>query len=208
MNTQRAVKSTRRKPSARRVAKSAKLLTREQRVQEAVKIIRGCKGIEPDSCEGSIANILDWLERICPLRAALRRSSSKEAKLEEKRVLMWLRRGKVLLKNLYQWPAGFESFQYEVTRWAAVYEEGERLSRLPRLGIGRTTAYDKQIAAEAALHLCDEFGVKLTKTKRSAFCRLAAVLYGDKDADLQKHCMKVVAPNYRTSLTRVAPNRA
>jgi hypothetical protein len=37
----------------------------------------------------------------------------------------------------------------------------------------------------------------------------AAVLYGDKNADLQKHCMKVITPNYRTWLARrVAPNRA
>lgn len=210
MNSQRAVKSTRLKPSARHVTKSAVLLTREKRVQGAVKIIRGCKGIGHDSCEDSVANILDWHEYVCSGRSAWRRISSKEAKRKDNRVLAWLRRGKVLLKNLGQWPVGFERFQAEVTRWAAVYEEGERLSRLPRVaGITRTTAYAKLLAAEAALHLCDEFRIKATTTKRGAFCRLAAVLYGVKDADLQKLCMKVIEPNYRTWLARrEAPNRA
>ena len=140
--------------------------------------IRGCKGIEPDSCEGSVANILHWLEFMCPFRAALRPSSSEEAKREEKRVLAWLRRSKVLFKRLYQWPAGFESFRVEVMRWEAVYEQGRmcRLSRLPRVpGIQRTIAYEKRFAGEVALRLCDEFGVKLTKTKRGAFCKLAAM---------------------------------
>ena len=103
MNSQRAVKSTRLKPSARHVTKSAVLLTREKRVQGAVKIIRGCKGIGHDSCEGSI-NILDWHQYVCSGRSAWRRISSKEAKRKDNRVLAWLRRGKVLLKNLGQWP--------------------------------------------------------------------------------------------------------
>ena len=67
-------------------------------------------------------------------------------------------------------------------------------------GITRTTAYAKLLAAEAALHLCDEFRIKPTTTKRGAFCRLAAVLYGVKDADLQKLCMK----SHRTELQNLA----
>jgi hypothetical protein len=90
-----------------------------------------------------------------------------------------------------------------VKRWAVIYGA----ERNWPVGKPKPSAYPKQFAAEAALHLCDEFGVKLTKTKRGVFCRLAAVLHGDKDADLQKHCMMVVAPNYRTWLAKVAPIR-
>jgi hypothetical protein len=179
-------------------AKSAKFLTREERVQEAVKIIRECKGIKPDSCEGSVVNILDWLEAVCTGSSALRRVSSKETRRADEQVVAWLRRGVILLNNLYLWPVGFEKFRDEVKRWADMYEA----ERNRPVGKPKPSAYAKRFAAEAALHLCDEFGVKLTKTKRGAFCRLAAVLYGDRRADLQKHCAKVIAPNYRTSLAR------
>jgi hypothetical protein len=194
-----------RKREPRRAAKSAKLLTREQRVQEAVKIINehrrdhGSGG----SCGDSVANMLDWLEWMGVGQATLRYNSSNETK----RVAAWLHRGKILLKNLHGWPYGFESFREEVMRWAAVYVKLERPPQWEQLTT-KTTAYKKRFAAEAALHLCDKFGVELTTTRRrSAFCRLAAVLYGDKDADLQKHCLKVIEPNYKTFLAREAPNR-
>ena len=60
----------------------------------------------------------------------------------------------------------------------------------------------KRVAAEAAPHLCDEFAIKPTTTKDGPFCALAAVMWGDETADLQKHCIEVLAPGYRTFLAR------
>ena len=79
-NTRPPTPAMRKQEPRRRRAKSAKFLTREERIQEAVKIIRGSKGIESDSCEGSVANILDWLEAVCTRSSALRRVSSKETR--------------------------------------------------------------------------------------------------------------------------------
>ncbi len=175
-------------------------------MQEAVKIVDDKHSRDEGSgrsCRDGVANMLDLLEWRHSGWAASHRSSSNEVK----RVAAWLRRGKILLENLNQWPFEFESFRNEVTRWEAVYAELERTPKLQRL-TPRITAYEKLFAAEAALHLCDEFRIKPTTTKGGAFCRLAAVLYGDKDADLQKQCSKVLKPDYRTFLARVAPNCA
>jgi hypothetical protein len=64
-------------------------------------------------------------------------------------------------------------------------------------------AYAKRMAALSAMYLCERFGIALTttrattrntgeKTKASVFCRLAAALYGDESADLQRYCREVV----------------
>ena len=87
-------------------------------------------------------------------------------------------------------------------RWARLYEdeEEERRKWVPLTSIQHAEA--KRVAAEAALHLCDEFAIKPTTTKDGAFCALAAVMWGDETADLQKHCIEVLAPGYRTFLAR------
>lgn len=195
----------RREPRLR--IKSVHLLRREDRIREAVKIIddnRRDKGGERCSCKDSIANILDWLEFACTGQRVLRRASSKKTSRADAQVAAWLRKGVILLNSLYLWPPGFENFRDEVRRWATVYEAGERIRPVRK---PTPSAYEKRFAAEAALHLCEEFGIKLTTTKRGAFCTLAAVLLGDRHADLQKQCAKVLAPNYRTWLARRAPNR-
>jgi hypothetical protein len=50
-------------------------------------------------------------------------------------------------------------------------------------------AYEKELAAIAALHLCKQFGITPTGYRYGPFCRLAAVLHGDEDANLQHHCL-------------------
>jgi hypothetical protein len=193
---------------------SEKLLPRDKRILKAAEIInKHRRDGRRDNCESSIVNMLEWQEWICRGVGAGRHSSSDEAKREWNRVAAWLHRGKVLLKSLHQWPVGFEKFRNEVGRWAAVWEDGrkerKRRSKLPR--IRGTPAYAKRFAAEAALHLCDEYGIEPTTTKASAdgaFCKLAAALYGDPSADLQKHCANVLEPNYSPFLARtLAPMR-
>ena len=188
----------------RRAEKGKDLLPREARIKRAAKIIMECgrhKGIERRTCVDCVVNILDWHEFVCNGYKVLRVSQNTRRKDDQ--VLAWLRRGRSLLENLPSYPPGIETFRNEVKRWSTVYQEIHegRLARTPK-----PFAYEKRFAAEAALHLCDEFAVKVTKTKGGAFCTLAAILYGEPSADLQKQCSKVLAPNYRTWLARRGAN--
>ena len=56
------------------------------------------------------------------------------------------------------------------------------------MGKPKPDAEEKRLAAEAALHLLKTHDIDPTTTKTGAFCKLAAVLYGDKSVDLQHHC--------------------
>ena len=70
----------------------------------------------------------------------------------------------------------------------AICESWER----SKLGKPKPDAYEKRLAAEAALHLLKTHEVDPTTTKTGAFCKLAAALYGDKSDDLQYHCRTVL----------------
>ena len=63
-------------------------------------------------------------------------------------------------------------------------------------------AIRKRLAADYALDLCDQFGVKTTSARTGKFCRVAAALFGDPDVDLQYHCMKALAKKRRKDSTR------
>jgi hypothetical protein len=127
---------------------------------------------------------------------------SKEARRTERQVAAWPNEGVRLLNRLSSWPLGFENFREDVRRWARLYEdeEEERRKWAPLTSIQHAEA--KRVAAEAALHLCHEFAIKPTTTKDGAFCALAAVMWGDETADLQKHCIEVLAPGYQTFIAR------
>ena len=183
----------------RSAEKGEHLLPREARIKQAAKIIIKCcrHRIERRTCIDRVANILDWHEFVCDGNRVLRLLQNTRRKDDQ--VLAWLRKGQNLLENLPSYPLGFETFRKEVKRWFTVYQEIDR-SRLA--GTPKPFAYEKLFAAEAALHLCDEFNVKLTKTKGGAFCTLAATIYGEPTADLQKQCSKVLSPNYKTWLAR------
>ena len=62
-----------------------------------------------------------------------------------------------------------------------------------KLGKPKPNADEKQQAAVAALYLLKKNNIDPTKTKTGIFCKLAAVLYGDKSADLQHHCRAVLS---------------
>jgi hypothetical protein len=57
-----------------------------------------------------------------------------------------------------------------------------------KLGKPKPDASEKRLAAEATLHLLEMYKINPITTKTGVFCKLAAVLYGDKGADLQYHC--------------------
>jgi hypothetical protein len=62
-----------------------------------------------------------------------------------------------------------------------------------KLGKPKPDAYEKRLAAEAALGLLKAHDIDPTTTKTGAFCMLAAALYGDKSADLQRHCREAAS---------------
>jgi hypothetical protein len=61
-----------------------------------------------------------------------------------------------------------------------------------KLGKPKPDAFEKRLAAGAAFHLIKMHDIGPTTTKTGAFCKLAAVLYGDKTADLQHHCREAL----------------
>ena len=132
----------------------------------------------------------------------LRDTGSKQARRTDRQVVDWLKKGVGLLNGLSSWPLGFEDFREDVRRWARLYEDEEKKTKKWVRLTSKRHAEEKRVAAEAALHLCDEFRIKLTTTKNGAFCTLAAAMWGDETADLQKHCIAVLAPRYRTFLAR------
>jgi hypothetical protein len=184
------------------------MLSREGRMRQAAKIIDDNRreGVGRDNCEDSVANMLDWLEFVRTGGQVLRRASSKETKREIEQFAAWLRKGKSLVGNLHLRPLSFKNFRdfrdgvERMSNWYQAVLE----SWLP--GTPKPRAHAKRFAAEAALHLCDEFGMKPSTTRGGAFRTLAAVLYGDRRADLQKHCQRVLAPDHQTMLART-PNR-
>jgi hypothetical protein len=183
-------------------AQRKQLLSRKERLRRAVKIINDNRSKKVSGCADSIANMLDFLDRWYTGMNVLRQTGSKEARHTDRQVVAWLKKGVILLNGLSSWPLGFGEFREDVRRWARLYEDDEKTrKKWVRLTPIRH-AQEKRVAAEAALHLCDEFAIKVTTTKDGAFCALAAVMWGDEKADLQKHCIQVVAPKYSTVLAR------
>jgi hypothetical protein len=184
-------------------AQPEQLLPRDERIRKAAKLIDENRSQKVGGCTDSIANMLDWQDWRCTGMNVLRRTASKEARRTDRQVAAWLDKGVRLLNRLSSWPLGFENFREDVRRWARLYkeeEEEERRKWVPLTSIQHAEA--KRVAAEAALHLCDEFAIEPTTTKDGAFCALAAVMWGDETADLQKHCIEALAPGYRTFLAR------
>jgi hypothetical protein len=75
-----------------------------------------------------------------------------------------------------------------------------------KLGKPKPDAYEKRLAASAALYLLKLHKIDPTTTKTGAFCKLAAVLYGDKTDNLQYHCR--TALRQRKSGLKIVPVNA
>ena len=81
-------------------------------------------------------------------------------------------------------------------------------------GKSQPSAQDKRLAAHGALLLCEKFGLPLTTTRKtgentraSVFCRLAATLYGDPDANLQPYCRAALAKLSKPPRTVLAKSK-
>jgi hypothetical protein len=154
-----------------------------------------------------VTRLLDWIEQECTNARRNKQLSSKELCRLDLQIRDWVRKGIILLnKNYFEDP-----FLYDILALLTVVElmtqaDAKKLTHMAKRKPIRS-AYARKFATEAALNLCYEFGIKPTKAKRGVFCRLAAVLHGDRSADLQYHCIKVLSPGYSTSLMRLKPGQ-
>ena len=184
--------------SGRRRSTSEKRLTRIQIVDAAVKIIG--EGIVR---RADVEAIVENMSKMCELSKRARSSKSKNQKQFAKQYGLALRKVIVMTSrapNDFRAPSPLpvsapqlgidrEWFDHEhllhhLKLLHLICEGWER----SKLGKPTPDAYEKRLAAEAALHLLKLHKIGPTTTKTGAFCKLAAVLYGDKSDNLQYQC--------------------
>lgn len=177
---------------------SERHLTPEQIVDTAVKIIGKDRARHED-----VQAIVDHMSKLCERSERTQSRESKNQKQFAKQYGAALRKVMAMTRNA---PTDFrvlprlqicapqlgidkEEFDHghllrHLTLLNAICESWEK----SKLGKPKPDAYEKRLAAEAALQLLKAHDINPTTTKAGAFCKLAAVLYGDKSAALQHHC--------------------
>lgn len=82
--------------------------------------------------------------------------------------------------------SGVKNFNDTLDRLIELYDElGKQAKDRPSL------SEPKRDAAKQAYRLLREYGEPPTTSRNGQFCRLAAVLYGDPEANLQPYCVRV-----------------
>jgi hypothetical protein len=184
--------------SGRRRTKSEQRLSRDQIVDAAVKIIG--EGI---ARRADVQAIVEKMSKMYELSKRTRSSESKNQKQFAKQYRLALRKVIDMTKNAptdlrLPSPLPVSAPQLGIDKeW---FDHGHLLRHLKllhaiceswensKLGKPKPSAYEKRLAAEAALRLLKMHDIEPTTTKTGAFCKLASVLYGDKSDDLQHHC--------------------
>jgi hypothetical protein len=188
--------------SGRRRSTNERRLTRNQIVDAAVKIIGEGRARRDD-----LQVIVDRMIKACERLESTRSRESKKQKQFARQYSAALRkviamttraptdfRALPLLKisaprlNINNEIFDHEHLLRHLELLRAICESWEK----SKLGKPKPDAYEKRLAAEAALHLIKMHDIDPTTTKAGAFCKLAAVLYGNKTADLQHHCRKAL----------------
>ena len=184
--------------SGRRRITGEKRPTPTQIVGAAVKIIG--EGIVR---RADVQAIVEKMSEMCELSKRTRSRESKSQKQFAKQYSLALRKVIIMTRNAPldlrapfpllvsapQLGIDNERFDHEhllrhLKLLQAICESWEK----SKLGKPKPDAYEKRLAAEAALHLLKLHDIDPTTTKTGPFCKLAAALYGDKGDDLQYHC--------------------
>jgi hypothetical protein len=188
--------------TGRRRSTNERRLTRNQIVDAAVKIIGEGRARRDD-----LQVIVDRMIKACERSESTRSRESKKQKQFARQYSAALRkviamttraptdfRALPLLKisaprlNINNEVFDHEHLLRHLELLRAICESWEK----SKLGKPKPDAYEKRLAAEAAMHLIKMHDIDPTTTKAGAFCKLAAVLYGNKTADLQHHCRKTL----------------
>src|ERR1019366_1850014 len=119
------------------------------------------------------------LEQRCAALGRMRSRGSKPTKRAIKQFGAALRKAKLGLPEDFRLSLGIDRMIYHL-------EFYERITQAPE------TAGALREATLSAGYLCDTFGIPLTTTKTGVFCRLAATLSGDDDADMQHYCRELI----------------
>jgi hypothetical protein len=188
--------------SARHTIPSERNLTRGQVADAAAKII-GEGRVQRAEVEATV----DKLNKMCERSKRMRSRESKDQKQFAKQYGAALRKVITLTRRAstdFRVFPGMRISEPQLGIDNELFDHGHFLRHLrflsaicdswekSKLGKPKPNAEEKRFAAEAALYLLKFHGMVPTTTKTGAFCRLAAVLYGDKSADLHYHCRVVL----------------
>jgi hypothetical protein len=185
-----------------RKSRNQRPLTRNQIVDAALKIIGNDRARRDD-----LQEIVDRMIKACARSERARSRRSKKQKQFARQYSAALRKVIAMTRTA---PTDFrtlpllgisvprlniknEMFDHEhllrhLRLLHAISESWEK----SKLGQPKPDAYEKRLAVGAALHLMQMHDMAPTTTKAGAFCKLAAVLYGDKAADLQHYCREAL----------------
>jgi hypothetical protein len=206
------------KPEARRITKSRPILTLEQREDEALRIIAKVREESDFATMHRMADVnavVDQMSRrlkqwneMKPAAAAHQKRFAEEYGVALRKVIAFTE--KTTPDFCAPWPLHVSARHLGIDQELFDHKHLLRHLRLlhgicrswekSKWGKSQPSAQDKRLAAHGALFLCEKFGLPLTTTRKtgentqaSVFCRLAATLYGDPDANLQPYCRAALA---------------
>jgi hypothetical protein len=188
--------------SARRIIPSQRNLTRRQILDAAAKMIGEHRAHRAD--------IEATVDKLNKMRERSKRTRSRESKGQKQFAKQYGATLRKLIAMTKKASTDFRvppltisapelSIDNEVFNHEHLLRHLKLLNRISdgweksKLGRPKPNSDEKHFAAEAALHLLKIHCIRPTTTKKGAFCKLAAVLYGDKTADLQYHCRAVLS---------------
>jgi hypothetical protein len=205
------------KPEPRRIRKSRPILTLEQREDAALRIIGTVRGESDFAALHRMADVnavvdqmsrrLEQSNQMKPAAAARQKRFAEGYGLALRKVIAFMEK---TTPDFRAPPLPVSASHLGIDKELFDHEHLLRHLRLlhwicecwekSRWGKSQPSAEDKRFAAKDALLLCEKFGLPLTTTRKtgentqaSVFCRLAATLYGDPDANLQPYCRAALA---------------
>jgi hypothetical protein len=112
---------------------------------------------------------------------------TKSQKKAARQLVSALRRVEIALPKLFDDhrfpPRGFPS--HELKKWQSIFT---KIAKTPSGTLTRVGAKRKHLAVAEACKLLKRYDKRITATTRSKFCQLAALLYGDPEANLTNQC--------------------
>lgn len=190
-------------------------LTPKQRVQGAVEIIGKASRADIEATVSQLDKMIERSKRFRSQDSGKQKRFAREYGAALRKVIGMMRKAPYEL----QVPAALGAVVVSVPALGIdkeVFDDHEHLLRhlmllnwicergeKSKLGKPKPDAFEKRLATEAALYLLKTHGIKPTTTKTNKFCRLAAVLYGNKSADLQHQCRKL--SDERKSAAKTVP---
>jgi hypothetical protein len=154
----------------------------EDQIRRRIKLARAVlgSGCDKAAIEGSVRVVVVKQAKWVSYRP------TQQKKDAVARVAAALHRLDVALDNASSFPSHLRN-RFPRAELSRLRFQCEKLGYEP-LPAPRKDVYDKRIAVAEAAYLLFELDRPLTLTRTGEFCRLAAAIYGDKDADMFDLC--------------------